>query len=152
MIELNYMRIKHNEYKYELLEDYEIFLNFRPKNEIMNDFYSFLPNKLEAILYIKKGYRWDGASGPTVDTHNTIRASCVHDVLYQMIRRKELPIESKSLADEALRRIMLEDSSQTGISGLWGRFRAGYFFYAVKLFGWSACEPGTGTLDSYEGE
>ena len=143
------MRIKHNEYKYELLKEYDFYVNFGPKMNIINDFY-FL--RIDGLLCIKKGYRWDGASGPTVDTNNTMRASCVHDALYQMIRRGELSIEYKVEADEALRRIMLEDSKQAGISGFFNRFRAGYYFYAVKLFGWSSCEPGSGTFDSYEGE
>ena len=136
--EFDYMRITHPKYKYELLKTYTIRANFRPQRPISNDFYAFGTN---GLLIAKKGYRWDGASGPTLDTTSTIRASCVHDVLYQMIRNRELPTASKEDADELLRRVMLEDSKQTGISGFWNRFRAGYYFYAVRIFGWSACEP-----------
>ena len=38
------------------------------------------------VLTIRAGYCWDGPSGPTVDSIGTMRASLIHDVLYQAIR------------------------------------------------------------------
>ena len=38
------------------------------------------------VVYVKKGYAWDGASGPVFNTKNTLVASLVHDVLYQAQR------------------------------------------------------------------
>ena len=40
----------------------------------------------DGIIYVKKGYAWDGASGPVFNTKNTLVASLVHDVLYQAQR------------------------------------------------------------------
>ena len=40
----------------------------------------------DGVVYVKKGYAWDGASGPVFNTKNTLVASLVHDVLYQAQR------------------------------------------------------------------
>ncbi len=37
-------------------------------------------------LTTKKGYAWDGPSGPTIDSKNFMRGSLVHDALYQLMR------------------------------------------------------------------
>ena len=42
-------------------------------------------------LQIAAGYAWDGASGPTIDTRNSMIASLVHDALYQLIREDNYP-------------------------------------------------------------
>ncbi len=57
------------------------------------DFISF---ELDGKLTIKKGYRWDGASRPCKewehddlycpDEYHNFRSSCVHDVLYDLMR------------------------------------------------------------------
>ncbi len=53
---------------------------------------------------------WDGPSGPTVDTENSMRASLVHDVLYQAMREGGLPQEARAWADREFRRILKADS------------------------------------------
>lgn len=128
-----HMNIKHNEYKYEMLEDYSTFLLFSPISEIQDKYYHFYQS---GLLTIKKGYRWDGASGPTIDTKSTIRASCVHDVLYQMIRMNQLSRNRKLNADLELKRYMLADSqSEKGFIGWFNRARANYYYAAVHIFG-----------------
>ena len=47
-------------------------------------------------LYISKGYSWDGPSGPAIDTPDWIKASLVHDALYQLIR------ENRSILDTSI--------------------------------------------------
>lgn len=44
--------------------------------------------KLEpsGLLTVKRGYAWDGASGPTWDTPSSMAASLVHDVFCQLER------------------------------------------------------------------
>lgn len=42
-------------------------------------------------LWIKEGYAWDGPSGPTIDTENSLLPSGVHDAAYQMMREGLLP-------------------------------------------------------------
>lgn len=60
------------------------------------------------VLIIRAGYGWDGASGPAIDTEDFMRGSCVHDVLYEIIRktgRKDL----RKAADKVLIKICKED-------------------------------------------
>ena len=60
-------------------------------------------------LLIRKGYSWDGASGPAIDTDNFLRASLVHDALYQLIAANYLPMTLRRQADLELVRIAKED-------------------------------------------
>lgn len=112
-------------YKYELSEDFTTFLpEFIDKNYyFVHPFFS-LDN---AKLSINKYYAWDGVSGPTIDTKNTFVAGLVHDVLYQSIRLNLLPKSEKKLVDKIFKRMLIEN----GMS----KFRATYFYWAVKWFG-----------------
>ena len=55
-------------------------------------------------LLISEGYSWDGASGPTWDTDGTMRASLVHDALYQMMRIGALDRRHRAKVDRLFRR------------------------------------------------
>ena len=68
----------------------------------------FLSLSEQGLLTIKKGYSWDGASGPAIDTQNILKASLVHDALYQLMREEVLPQSSREQADRLLRQICLE--------------------------------------------
>ncbi|GAK24268.1 hypothetical protein JCM19052_4928 [Vibrio sp. JCM 19052] len=59
----------------------------------------FLSLSEQGLLTIKKGYSWDGASGPAIDTKNILKASLVHDALYQLMREEVLPQSSREQAD-----------------------------------------------------
>lgn len=59
----------------------------------------FLSLSEKGLLTIKKGYSWDGASGPAIDTKNILKASLVHDALYQLMREEVLPQSSREQAD-----------------------------------------------------
>jgi len=84
-------------------------------------------------LTLKKGYAWDGPSGPSIDTKNFMRGSLVHDACYQLMREKHLPQRRRKPADELLWMICLED----GMS----RPRADYVYHAVRTFGASSARP-----------
>ena len=56
-----------------------------------------------------------------------IKASLCHDVLYQLMKAKKIPLESRKWADEYLRRQCIE----YGMS----KFRAAYVHKCVRLFG-----------------
>lgn len=84
-------------------------------------------------LTIERGFSWDGASGPTFDTPNTMRPSLVHDALYGAIRRGRLLPGCRKRAD-GLFRSMLKESGM-------GMFRRGYFYLGVRLFGAKHCRP-----------
>ena len=78
-------------------------------------------------LCIKKGYAWDGPSGPTIDTKNFMRGSLVHDALYQLLRENELPPTCRKFADLLLKDICRKD----GMSWI----RAQWVYLGVKLMG-----------------
>ena len=83
-------------------------------------------------LTIFKGYAWDGASGPAIDTQNFIRGSLVHDALYQLMAEDALPFSYRKRADELLVTICKED-------GMWLPRRL-WVKAAVNIFGAAALE------------
>lgn len=85
----------------------------------------------DGLLTLKKGYAWNGASGPTWDSKNSMRGSAEHDAGYQLIRLGYLPKETKEYWDNELHDRCVED-------GMWG-FRADYWRWAVITFGAGSC-------------
>jgi hypothetical protein len=63
-----------------------------------------------------------------------MRAGLVHDALYQLIREGFLPIEARSIADDMLCQLCIED-------GMWA-WRARAWKWAVCKFAKSAAEWG----------
>lgn len=85
-------------------------------------------------LRFAPGYAWDGASGLTVDTPNTMVPALGHDGLYQLMREGGLPLEYREKADALLRDMMIE-------RGVW-KVRAWAWYWAVRKFaGPAATEP-----------
>lgn len=109
-------------YKYQLYTDYTI--NIPIKNVHINTSYIQLVENGD--LTIKHGYAWDGATG-AIDTNTIIRASLVHDALYQLMRDCELDRSNKEIADKIFRTICKEDGM------IW--FRRWYIYHIVKYFG-----------------
>ena len=113
-------------YKYQLVKTFAI-----PTAIIWYDIstdYIILDDK--GVLTILKGYAWDGPSGPTYDSKNSLRASLVHDSLYQCIRLGLLPSEIRVYADIELDKILKED-------GMWV-VRRWYWLKGVRWFAGSA--------------
>ena len=81
-------------------------------------------------LLVRAGYAWDGASGPTLDTDDTMLASLVHDALYQLIRLGVLPTSARKPADKILYRI----GRAKGMHWI----RVGAWYVALRLFGYPA--------------
>ena len=84
-------------------------------------------------MLLEPDYRWDGASGLTIDTVSARRAALAHDACYTLLRQRRLGPSGETerkLADLWLWDLLLED-------GMW-RFRAGYWHWAVCRFGASA--------------
>ena len=113
-------------YKYQLVESYthQLKTAIRPL--------AFVDAKLLRFdtggeLYILAGYAWDGPSGPAFDTPSFMRASLVHDALYQLMREGHLPLSWRDEADEEMRLTCLE-------AGMW-RLRAAWCYRAVRSFG-----------------
>ena len=125
---MKYSKIE--KYKYRLEED-EVFHTSLFGYSILNDMFEL---RVDGRLIVFKGYLWDGVSGPTWDSDNTMRAGLAHDVKYQMIRLCLLPLHEKGLIDKEFKYDLLNAGMV--------KFRAEYYYQAVKLFGHSSCIPG----------
>ena len=130
MATTGYIRYK-ADYKYQLANSYKITIPIRPKSKIDTDFICLDEN---GVLLVKKGYAWDGPSGPVIDTDENMRASLVHDALYQLMRNKELSSRThRKSADQLFKDICKAD----GVSNL----RASAYYKALRKFGKPAASP-----------
>lgn len=122
---------KLNYYKYQLVEDFHIEIEVRPTIPVETPYLS-----LSGLgqLIVKKGYSWDGPSGPTIDTATFMRGSLVHDVLYQLMRMDILDhSDSREYADRLLRKMCMDDGMC--------RFRAWYVYTALRWWGEKSAVP-----------
>ena len=126
---MKFKRIGH--YKYRLLEDVIFVTPIRTEPytyTVERDTSSrWLILRPYGDLLILKDYAWDGASGPTMDTQSIMRASLVHDGLYQLMRDGGLPLSYRKPADKLLRKMCREDGM------MW--IRAWWVYLAVRIFG-----------------
>jgi hypothetical protein len=111
-------------YKYQLHEDIFFQTDILVDVPIIMDWCSL---NQYGMLYIKKGYAWNGPSGPTVDTPAFMIASLPHDVLYQMMGNKLLDEKFRINADNLLRKVCIEHGM--------AEWRAFYVYWGVRLFG-----------------
>lgn len=104
-------------YRYQLAADYIIALPIPYSDHDVDT--PFVSVSGTGVMCIRKGYAWDGPSGPTIDTKNALRASLVHDAMYQLIRLGYYPHRYKQLADDVFYRILIEDGMSTIRAKLW---------------------------------
>ena len=83
-------------------------------------------------IHFETGYQWDGPSGPTIDTCNAMRASLVHDGLYQAIREGWLEQRARKRADREFHRILKKDGMIFWRRWLW--------YWGVRLFAANAAQ------------
>lgn len=119
-------------YKYQTMRDYSVSIPLFPQLSITSSdgWIRLTPG---GLLQIRKGYCWDGPSGPAIDTKNFMRGSLLHDALYQLMRENKLPQDCRKIADEVLKLACLED----GMSGI----RANWVYWAVQTFARRASTP-----------
>ena len=103
-------------YKYQLAEDYQIMTDIMPEKLIDTP---LLRLDVDGLLTIRRGYAWDGASGPTIDTKSSMRGALVHDAFYQLMRMDLLGQHNREAADCLLRDICIEDGMLTLRAKLW---------------------------------
>jgi len=128
---------KISKYKYQLTEQYEYTTNIIGYYGEMD----FIKLEKTGKVVIYENYAWDGASGPTIDTLNTIRASLIHDALYQLSRNGCLSNISGEFkykkfakyADKVLKKVLLEDNMNNKRANLW--------YKALRLFNGIAANP-----------
>lgn len=116
-------------YKYQLAETYEINTGIIGYT-VDTEFIKLTP---VGILTIKSGYAWDGPSGPTHDTLDSMRGSLVHDALYQLMRWGLLPFSERGYVDLLFKNILLEDGMN--------EVRAGIWYAGVSRFAGEAARP-----------
>ena len=102
-------------YKYTLTRDYSVQTEIYGY-EIKT---AFIELTINGLLTIKAGYSWDGASGPTIDTKSTLRASLIHDALFQLMRLNLIPRTYFKYANKLLKDIGIEDGMFETRAKLW---------------------------------
>jgi hypothetical protein len=106
-------------------------ITIKPKKGIKT---AFITLDTKGKLTIKEGYAWDGPSGPVVDTKENMRASLVHDALYQLMRQKKLSVKAyKDKADKIFKNICIADGIPKKI--------ASAYYLGLKLGGKPATDP-----------
>lgn len=93
-------------YKYQLEEDYTVQVGILPLHPVITHWIVLMPT---GWMTFWKGYAWDGPSGPTIDTPDSMRGSLVHDGIYQLLRLGLLDICFRGKADDLLCQICIED-------------------------------------------
>ena len=122
-------------WKYQLLQGESIQTTLTSETDRESQ-YRWVVLFAHGLLYVRRGYAWDGPSEPTIDTENFMRGSLFHDALYQLMREGALPPEARAVADQLLRDVIRKD----GMS----RFRAWYVYRLIRIFGGRAARPTKG--------
>ena len=118
------MKYSKYKYKFKVEENFSIELPIKTP-----DFEHPYASSKDGILSIKRGYAWDGASGPIINTRDTLVASLVHDVLYQAMRLNLIKSskENRKIADKNFFEIL----KMNGVNSI----RRKVWYFAVRLFG-----------------
>jgi hypothetical protein len=90
-------------FKHQLAEDVWFQTSIYPKDDVKTPLIELYTT---GLLCVKKHYAWDGASGPVVDRKSNYSASCAHDALYELLRKRKLPRGFWELADAEYIRIL----------------------------------------------
>jgi hypothetical protein len=122
-----------------MISKYAIYTDVGDSKQLQSDFwfeitppgyfgeYGFISFYANGQVKVRSGFCWDGASGPTLDTIDSVCAALGHDVLYKLMGQKLLPSSYKDEADQWFYMRLVKD----GMVG----FRAFAWFKAVRLFG-----------------
>lgn len=127
---MKYIRYRKG-YKYQIQENYVVDINIKPQRNIDTDYICLTKN---GRLTIKKGYAWDGPSGPAIDTLNFMRGSLVHDALYQLMREKYLDSKKYRKTADKLLRTMCKEDGMFFIRSFW-------VYWGVRLFADFSADP-----------
>ena len=118
-------------FKYQLVNSLTIATSIKIPFYINTRYITMSTN---GTLHISVGFAWDGASGWTVDTESSMRASVVHDALYKLIRMGRMSwAGAREAADQEFYRLCLKD-------GMWV-WRAKVWFRALRIGGGPAASP-----------
>jgi len=115
-------------YKYQLAADYTLLV---PIDAEKDGDTGLIRLTTYGELTIRKGYAWDGPSGPTFDSACGMRGSLIHDALYQLMREEKIGMHNRPAADELVYRILLEDGMWKWRAWLWRRGVKKYAAFAA---------------------
>lgn len=101
--------------KYQLVDEYSILTPIRGTT-IIHDYFVL---REDGLLTIRRGYAWNGASGPTYDSKSSMRGSLVHDVFCQAMRLKLLDFKYAPVVHEFFRQICIEDGMWHVRAAVW---------------------------------
>lgn len=118
-------------YKYILAENFSVQTKITHNADIVLD--GRVTLRTNGLLSIRKGYAWDGASGPVIDTKTIMRGSLIHDALYQLMREGHLGQQWFYAVNNELHAACIEDGMH------W--LRAWYVLRGVNLFGEQYATP-----------
>jgi len=125
--------------KYRHLLDQEFKLDLCQTFAQDSDFNGFVTLTKAGTLTLSKGYAWDGVSFPIldVDSCKNLRASAIHDALYQLMRNEALFNRKgfKKDADRIFRKICIQDGVSKPIAWI--------YWIAVRIGGKPGTEPGS---------
>ena len=106
-------------WKYRLFEDETYHTEIIPKAPIDTP---YIDMDIKGVMTVRRGYVWDGASGPTIDTKNTMTASLIHDALYQLMRENLIDRDKwRKRADKILYEILRSRGMTSIRAKIWYR-------------------------------
>jgi hypothetical protein len=103
-------------YKYQLEEDYESDPTGVEGYSISTPFVSLTS---AGVLHLARGYAWDGPSGPTLDTLDSMRGSAEHDGFYKLMRMGLIPLSERAAADRRFLATILQDGMNPARANFW---------------------------------
>ncbi len=106
-------------YKYQTGEDYICKTGIVPCKDGCADTDYLHLDPIDQRLTIKKGYAWDGPSGPTLDTKNSLRASLEHDAKHQLMCLGLVDRGYLQLVDAEFKKTLREDGMSRLRSWIW---------------------------------
>lgn len=114
--------------RYLVAKPYTAVAPFKPEKTIRTSFCEFLPNG-EFTIY--EGFMFS-ASFPAINTFESRRAACTHDMFYELMKKGLLPRSYREDVD----RYFYENLREDGMNPL----RAWYWYKAVRIGGDSALD------------
>lgn len=108
--DIHYVDVKDPVFKYRLLMDIANqvdFLGLKLKEDIHNDYCSLFT---DGLIIGRKLYAYDGASGPTKDTKDTMHGALDHDIFWQLIEEGFLGEEWREVSNAHLKKQCIADS------------------------------------------
>jgi hypothetical protein len=113
-------------FKYQLAESFWEEYTIYPDDSIST---TFITLSGTGLLVLKKGFAWDGPSGPTIDTPDSLKGSAVHDAYCRLMSWGLLSRSWKDKADAIARDVWIESGMSPNRADLWFRVLQKMDFY-----------------------